>query len=79
MQNGASSTDRVSQISGPTPGAGAGRAQQEEEQVEVTYELTSDYVSEQHGFRLNPEDAAAASSSQNKEEEDEEKMKVCFC
>ncbi|GIY72498.1 protein unc-93 homolog A [Caerostris darwini] len=44
----------------------------EEEQVEVTYELTSDYVSEQHGFRLNPEDAAAASSSQNKEEEDEE-------
>ncbi|KAF8791752.1 UNC93-like protein like [Argiope bruennichi] len=44
----------------------------EEEQVEVTYELTSDFVPEQRGYRLNPEDAAAAISSRNKDEEEDE-------
>ncbi|GFQ69803.1 hypothetical protein TNCT_89331 [Trichonephila clavata] len=42
----------------------------EEEQVEVTYELTGDdYVCEQHGLRLNSEDA---STSRNKDEEEDE-------
>ncbi|GBM66205.1 UNC93-like protein [Araneus ventricosus] len=44
----------------------------EEEQVEVTYELTGDYAPEQRGYRLNPEDAAAAISSRNKEEDEDE-------
>ncbi|GFT67661.1 protein unc-93 homolog A [Nephila pilipes] len=46
----------------------------EEEQVEVTYELTGDYICEQHGLRLNSEDASISRNKDEEEDENEENI-----
>ncbi|KAF8791753.1 hypothetical protein HNY73_003439 [Argiope bruennichi] len=67
------STLRVSQSLDQLLEQALAERSREEEQVEVTYELTSDFVPEQRGYRLNPEEAAAAISSRNRDEEEDEK------